>query len=298
MPGNRRFAQTTQPHTCLAMNPAPVPTADLLAHHRNALNVLGALEAGPSAVGRLMTLAPDAGRRFGEGNWHQHHRGQFLGAEDGMLHVRTPHGTWLVPPRRAVWVPPGVPHAAGGRGITRSWNIYLTPTLGERLPRHACVVPVGGLMHEVVQRVATWTPDRELDTAQRRLVDVLVDEIRSSPRDGMSLRMPADHRLARIAMASLEDLGSDRTLGQWADAGGLSERSLSRLFRKELGMSFAEWRREAGLLYAVTRLAAGDSVGSVSDALGYASPSNFISMYRRRFGVSPGKYFAGSVIDH
>ena len=40
------------------------------------------------------------------------------------------------------------------------------------------------------------------------------------------------------------------------------------------------------------RLARGDSVANVADALGYATPSHFIAMVRRCFGDSPAHYFA------
>ena len=47
-----------------------------------------------------------------------------------------------------------------------------------------------------------------------------------------------------------------------------------------------------GLIHALERLAQGEAVATVADALGYASPSGFIAMFRRAFGASPGRYFA------
>lgn len=57
-------------------------------------------------------------------------------------------------------------------------------------------------------------------------------------------------------------------------------------------MGFAQWRQQAGLVHALEALARGGPVAQVSDALGYATPSNFIAMFRRNFGQSPGRYFA------
>jgi len=57
-------------------------------------------------------------------------------------------------------------------------------------------------------------------------------------------------------------------------------------------MSLARWRQHARLANALERLANGHTVADVADALGYATPSNFIAMFRREFGQSPGKYFA------
>ncbi|WP_422527149.1 helix-turn-helix domain-containing protein [Serratia fonticola] len=39
-------------------------------------------------------------------------------------------------------------------------------------------------------------------------------------------------------------------------------------------------------------LANGMPVSSIADALGYATPSNFIAMFRRCFGDSPAHYFS------
>jgi len=71
----------------------------------------------------------------------------------------------------------------------------------------------------------------------------------------------------------------------------MSVRTLSRQFQEETGISIGQWRQQAQLLHALERLAAGEAVAVVADALGYATPSNFIAMFRCYFGQSPGRYF-------
>ncbi len=41
---------------------------------------------------------------------HMHRRGQLLHAIHGVMIVRAPGGSWVVPQGRAVWVPAGVEH--------------------------------------------------------------------------------------------------------------------------------------------------------------------------------------------
>jgi AraC-like DNA-binding protein len=62
----------------------------------------------------------------------------------------------------------------------------------------------------------------------------------------------------------------------------------------ELHISFAQWSQQARLVHALEQLARGEPVATVADALGYATPSNFIAMFRRSFGDSPRRYFAAS----
>ncbi|QIE27365.1 Helix-turn-helix domain protein (plasmid) [Caballeronia sp. SBC1] len=51
-------------------------------------------------------------------------------------------------------------------------------------------------------------------------------------------------------------------------------------------------RQQAQLSQALELLAHGHAVAEVADALGYATPSSFIFMFRRALGDSPASYFA------
>ena len=70
---------------------------------------------------------------------------------------------------------------------------------------------------------------------------------------------------------------------------GASVRTLSRLFTRELGMGFAQWRRQVQLAIAVSRLAQGEPVSVVARAFGYL-PSSFSDMFRRELGVPPSEF--------
>jgi len=212
--------------------------------------------------------------------------------EDGQMQVRTQQGSWLVPPNRAVWVPARLEHAANTSGVTRSWSIYLSPLACEAMPGEPCVMAVNALMQALVVRAASWRETEHLDASQRRLAVVLIDELRRAPRDALHLPMPHDRRLARIANAIIDNPSDARTKEEWASWAGLSERTMSRQFKSQVNMSFVQWRQQAVLIHALGRLLKGESVAAVSDTLGYASPSNFIAMFRKSLGYSPAHYVA------
>ena len=225
-----------------------------------------------------------------EYDWHSHVRGQLFCVESGLVHVRTSHGSWLPPPQRAGWIPPG--SAIGPASAAR-------PAAGASSSRRrlrgaagaALVIGISELMQALVRRAVTWTDRRELAPPEARIADVLLDEIQRAPREPLHLPMPSDPRLARIARAVYERPDDPRSLEDWARWGAVSPRTLRRLMAAETGMSFGRWRQQAGLIHALERLAQGEAVATVADALGYASPSGFIAMFRRAFGASPGRYF-------
>jgi AraC-like DNA-binding protein len=76
----------------------------------------------------------------------------------------------------------------------------------------------------------------------------------------------------------------------WAAEMGISSRTLARLFRSELKMSFQEWRLQLLLLEAQIRLAQGQTSSRIAKALGYDSHAAFSAMFRKSLGLPPSHY--------
>ena len=124
-----------------------------------------------------------------------------------------------------------------------------------------------------------------------------LDQLRSLPIAPLHLPLPTDSRLRKITERLRRNPGEQRTLSQWAALAHVSERTLGRLFRQELSMSFGEWRQQARLLASLERLALGESVTNIALDLGYEGPSAFIHMFRCALGTSPGRYFRSAGDD-
>jgi AraC-like DNA-binding protein len=85
---------------------------------------------------------------------------------------------------------------------------------------------------------------------------------------------------------------SDRaTMHAWARRIGVSERTLSRILLRQIGMSFGRWRQQLHIFLALRRLSQGASVQSVAADLGYENGS-FVTMFRKALGTSPAKYMS------
>lgn len=249
---------------------------------------------GPPLVALRGSEEADSPFRLGtrELDWHSHVRGQVFCIESGVVHVRTSHGSWLLPPHRAGWIPPGVRHWASVSGVVSGWSVAVAPEESRQLPDRPCVIGISELLRALVRRAVSWTQQLDLDPQQLRIMQVLLDEIRQAPHQPLHLPMPSDPRLVRIANAIFEYPGDPRTLEEWARWGAVSARTLRRLMQAETGLSFSEWRHQVRLTHALEMLARQQPVTSISDALGYASPSNFIAMFRKALGDSPAHYFA------
>jgi len=224
---------------------------------------------------------------------HRHKRGQLIFAAHGAVAVTTPQGTWVVPPHRAVWVPPETEHSIRAASALQMRSLFIRPDVAP-VPARCCVIAVSPLLRELILRAAELPVDYDETGQEGRVMALIVDELRALPALPLHLPWPADERLQRVCAAIREDPAKPRRLADWARETGASARTLARLFRKETGMSFGGWRQQARLLEALARLADGAAVTNVALDLGYQSPSAFTSMFRRALGRAPKRYFAGA----
>lgn len=222
---------------------------------------------------------------------HRHAAGQLIYAASGVMTVTTAAGCWVVPPERAVWVPPGVVHGIRMTGLVRMRTLYLDGAAVAGLPTAPAVVQVRPLLRELIVAVVGFRQPYVPDGPEARIVAVLLDEIEVARTAPLHLPIPRDPRLLAITERLLVDPADRRPLGAWARTAGASSRTLARLFRRETGLGFAHWRQEARLLRALERLATGEQVTTVALDLGYDGPSAFITMFRSRLGTTPGRYF-------
>ncbi|QUM80523.1 helix-turn-helix transcriptional regulator [Moritella sp. 5] len=119
---------------------------------------------------------------------------------------------------------------------------------------------------------------------------VLIDEISALEKSLLSLPWSNRDKLNDILFSLTKEPSNTDTIEQWAKTIHVSPRTLARMFQKELGMTFTEWRMRVKLFYAIEQLHDGKSVTYIALELGYSTPSAFIAAFRKIMGKSPLEY--------
>jgi AraC-like DNA-binding protein len=222
------------------------------------------------------------------GMWHQ-----LVCATRGVLTVRTEQCAWVVPPHRAVWIPAGFEYRLEMSGVVAVRMLYVRPRKhGDRLfPRDCSVVNVTPLLRELIQRTVQVGALDSTVPEQKRLIGVILDELKVLIAVPLQLPSPRDSRAVQFAALANRDSGGVPPVATLLRQCGTSRRTMERLFRAETGMSLGQWQRRQTLLHALRRLAAGENVSGVAGELGYNSASAFIAMFRRELGQTPKRYF-------
>jgi AraC-like DNA-binding protein len=225
---------------------------------------------------------------------HSHPRGHLVYAVTGVLSMHTERGTFIVPANRMAWIPAGSAHHHRAHGDTDMRIVFLPAALARRAPARPAVFVASDLAREVVR---TLTGPRELDRGARgRLHRVLVDELREAPEQGLHLPEPRDGRLRAVARILDDDPADGSSLAALGRRVGAGARTLSRLLRDELGLTFYEWRTQIRIANALVLLAAGHDTTRVAHACGWSNPSSFIVAFTAVVGTTPGRHRTGAVL--
>jgi AraC-like DNA-binding protein len=232
---------------------------------------------------------PAPARLHDSANWHQ-----LIYATRGVVTVYTDDSAWVAPPHRGVWIPAGFRYRLEMSGVVALRMLYIRARRFTAL-KVCSVVNITPLMRELIVRTNLIGALDAGIREQKRLIGVILDELKLLVAAPLQLPLPQDPRAAQFA--ALVAAGTDgRPCGKapmekMLRRAGASRRTLERIFRAETGMSLGQWLRRQKLLHALRRLAAGECVDAIAQDLGYNSASAFIAMFRRELGRTPKRYF-------
>jgi len=226
---------------------------------------------------------------------HSHPEDQLLFASKGVMTLRTRQGVWVVPPLRAVWIPANTPHSVTISGQVSMRTLYFLPRLCRALGGKCLVMNVSPLLKELILHACKFQRLNKKVSAERRLVEIIVDQLSGIESIPLQLPHPADSRAMRVAETLSANPGEQRTLEKLCKDCGASKRTIQRLFLEETKMTFGKWRQQLRLLHAMQALASGEKVTAAALEAGYNSTSAFISMFRKQLGTTPMRYLKNSV---
>jgi AraC-like DNA-binding protein/quercetin dioxygenase-like cupin family protein len=208
--------------------------------------------------------------------------------------LNTDEVTYIVPPSRAVWIAPGARHHVTVLEAAELRTLYLDVSATPEGWQGGRVIVVSPLLRELVHSLDA-AADQPISAAREAWLSALVlDEIAHAATQALGVPLPhpqtGDKRLRALCQAVMRAPSERATLAEWAADIGASERTVARLFRDELGLSYQQWRQQAILAHALPLLTHGQPVSEVAAASGYASDSAFSAMFKAAMGQPPS-YF-------
>lgn len=217
-------------------------------------------------------------------------RARLLYVEQGVMTIRSATSLSVVPSGHAAWLMPGVSYQTSMAQVARLVTLYVDSEFAPMSARD-CVVVVERLVAELLMAAAQFTLDYGPDGREARLTRVLLDRLETLAVAPLTLGLPRDPRIQRIADALSANPAAPAVLDELAAGAGVTTRTAARLFIRDTGRTFGQWRQHFRVLLALEGLGRGASVNQVALAVGYSDVSSFIAVFKDALGATPARYF-------
>jgi AraC-like DNA-binding protein len=225
--------------------------------------------------------------------WHSHDLHRLEYAVEGLVEVETVAGRHLLPPLQAAWIPAGLEHQSIIHTSVRTISVFFEPTLLPDPQRRVRVLAVAPLVREMMLHAVRWPIGRrDRDDAGDRFFRAMADVVQDALDDERPIMLPTSAHPVLVAAADyVREHLDEVTVPQLSRSVGVSERTLRRVVRSELGITCRDFLLQARLLQAMILLAApGQTVLGAATAVGFSNSSAFARVFSERCGESPSAY--------
>ncbi|MGR3503278.1 AraC family transcriptional regulator [Pseudaestuariivita sp.] len=220
-------------------------------------------------------------------------RDYLLYAVSGALRVTVGRETLILPPSFAAWVPAQTPMRVDIRKPVTTCSVLTSPGFCASFPTRATVFQMSPMARHMIRHCKRWGPEAthppQAELFFRALLDVCAD---LSARSVDVKRPAATEPVMQNAIDQTEArLSEPVTAGMIARSVNLSERSMQRRFRDEVGLTWSETLSRLRMIHAVQLLAEDElSVIQIAGEVGFNSLSAFNRAFRNFAEKTPTEF--------
>lgn len=223
--------------------------------------------------------------------FHSHTKAQLSFFEGGSAHLYTEAYTFFVPTNHFVWIPPGLVHKFVHLKKQKYWvwNLYIPIETTEiAFYNEIGIFVAHPLVVEVLKICSTreyFKNDDEFD-----LIQSMVKLLPRLTPDQLSLYLPnSDHHVVSKVLAyMLLNLGEAISLNQTAAIFNLGARTFSRLFEKEIGMTFFQYLKTARIMRSIELIIENKlNLTEIAFEVGYGSIAAFSNAFQSLMDKRP-----------
>ncbi|PUZ21637.1 transcriptional regulator, AraC family [Chitinophaga costaii] len=217
---------------------------------------------------------------------HSHNKGQLSYVEGGIAYITIEGRTYVVPARHYFWIPQGIPHVlriGNTATVLRSLYFYAHDDPANAFYTRLGIYPASELLIQMINHTERWDGrhvDRhdynfEFLVALKQLLPELNNE--ALP---IVLPVTENDEMQKIIRYLERNIGEPLTLPQVGQHFNKSERSLSRLFRATLQISFLQYLKTLRMIKAIEMIVKTKrSISDIAFAVGYNNLGAFSNAF-------------------
>jgi AraC-like DNA-binding protein len=163
------------------------------------------------------------------------------------------------------------------------------------MPKTLRVITVSPLLKQLIQKACQFSDNHSKNSPENRLSQVIMDEIITAPTRHFSLNLLNHNKIKKIYLYLTNNLSQCKNTDAIANVFAMSAKTLTRLFQREVGMTFNQWCTQLKLMKAIELISIGHTTTYTSGALGYSNDSAFITMFKHHTGQTPSQFLATNI---
>lgn len=217
---------------------------------------------------------------------HTHNKGQLSYVEGGIAYITIEERTYVIPARHYFWVPQGVPHMlriASNATVLRSLYFYAYDDHANAFYSRLGIYPASELLIQMINYTERWD-GRHVDRRDHNFefLVALKNLLPELNNKALPIVLPTTENddMQKITRYLERNVGEPLTLESVARHFNRSERSLSRLFRATLQISFLQYLKTLRMIKAIEMiLRTKRPISDIAFAVGYSNVGAFSNAF-------------------
>lgn len=214
--------------------------------------------------------------------FHRHTKGQLSYVEGGIAYITTNNKTYVVPAKHFFWIPQGMDHLlriGHSATVLRSLYFYAYDDHTDPFYTKLGIYPASELLIQMIKYTEIW--DEKHVKSKDHNFEFLISLKNILPKISnealpIILPMTDDQQMNKILHYLDSNINETLTLISISKRFGMSERSVSRLFRSALDISFLQYLKTLRMVKAIELiLKSNKSINEIAYEVGYSSISTF-----------------------
>lgn len=227
--------------------------------------------------------------------WHSHRKGQLIYAEQGIMRLYLKEKVLYIPSMHAAWIPQGVIHRVATESVNLIFRtLYLDYTsLKDPFYKKVSVFYATELLRGMLLYTERFSLDSKATNHEISFLEALKQLLPHEAQTPISLVLPTtEHpQLETVLDFIREHIEEKHSMPMIARRFGLSERTLARLFKSELRLTYSQYQKLVRMVKAVEMLIKpGSQVSEVAYAVGYESLPTFSNNFNEIMGIRPNQF--------
>ena len=226
---------------------------------------------------------------------HSHHKGQLIYIEGGVAYIHLVEKTLIIPARHYVWIPKEMKHFIEMHRSVVIISLYFYADDDDDHPffNKGGIYPINTLLMQMLSYTVKWEGDVLPGDKAFPFLAGIKNILPEISRKALPIALPTteNERMQPVIRYINNHVFDPLTLTSVSKETGFSERTLTRLFRQTMNISFLQYFKLLRMIKAIEMMLQTDkSMSEIAYTLGYNNLSAFSNIFYQLTLTRPSEF--------